>query len=48
MLGWLVGERIEPHIPVIDKSERSDGAFRATDFTYEMRLTSIAALAGGH
>ena len=35
MLGWLVGERIEPHIPVMDKSERSDGAFRATDFTYD-------------
>ena len=35
MLGWLVDERIEPHIPVIDKSERRDGAFRATDFTYD-------------
>jgi hypothetical protein len=35
MLGWLVDERIAPHIPVIDKSERSDGAFRATDFTYD-------------
>jgi len=35
MLGWLVEEQdIEPHIPVFDKSERKDGAFPATDFTY--------------
>ena len=27
-LGWLVDEKdIEPHIPVIDKSERGDGTF---------------------
>ena len=31
MLGWLVHERgIEPHIPVFDKSERTDGTFYAT------------------
>jgi hypothetical protein len=36
MLGWLVKEQgIEPHIPVFDKSERKDGAFPATDFTYD-------------
>ena len=36
MLGWLVEEQdIEPHIPVFDKSERKDGAFPATDFTYD-------------
>jgi transposase len=36
MLGWLVDdEGIEPHIPVFDKSERKDGAFPATDFTYD-------------
>lgn len=35
MLGWLVEERIEPHIPVIDKSERSDGTFSNTDFTFD-------------
>jgi hypothetical protein len=28
MLDWLVQERgIEPHIPVFDKSQRSDGTF---------------------
>ena len=37
MLGWLVKEQgIEPHIPVFDKSERKDGAFPATDFTYDL------------
>jgi transposase len=36
MLGWLVEEQdIEPHIPVFDKSERKDGTFPATDFTYD-------------
>ncbi len=36
MLGWLVEEQcIEPHIPVFDKSARKDGAFSATDFTYD-------------
>lgn len=36
MLSWLVEEQdIEPHIPVFDKSERKDGAFPATDFTYD-------------
>ena len=29
MLNWLVEEKqITPHIPVIDKSKREDGAFR--------------------
>jgi transposase len=35
MLGWLVAERIEPHIPVIDKSERQDGTFSNADFSYD-------------
>ena len=36
MLGWLVEEQgIDPHIPVFDKVERKDGAFPATDFTYD-------------
>jgi hypothetical protein len=33
MLAWLVDERgIEPHIPVFDKSKRTDGTFSRTDF----------------
>ena len=36
MLGWLVYEHgIEPHIPVADKSTRSDGTFSREDFTYD-------------
>ena len=35
MLGWLVGKGIEPHIPVIDKSERRDGAFSNAEFRYD-------------
>ena len=36
MLGWLVQERgIEPHIPVFDKTARSDGTFAREDFAYD-------------
>src|ERR687897_2115607 len=36
MLGWLVHERgIEPHVPVFDKSKRTDGTFSRADFTYD-------------
>lgn len=36
MLGWLVHERgIEPHVPVFDKSKRTDGSFSRDDFTYD-------------
>ena len=36
MLGWLVKEqKIEPHIPVFDKSERKDGAFPTTAFVFD-------------
>ncbi len=35
-LAWLVHERgIEPHIPVFDKSQRSDGTFSRATFTYD-------------
>lgn len=33
---WLVEKRgIAPHIPVIDKSGRTDGAFERADFTFD-------------
>jgi IS5 family transposase len=36
MLNWLVHDRgIEPHIPVFDKSQRSDGTFSRDDFAYD-------------
>lgn len=35
MLGWMVEEKqIEPHVPVWDKSERTDGTFSRSDFTW--------------
>lgn len=47
MLGWLVEEKgIEPHIPVIDKSERSDGTFARSDFRYDHRQDAYICPAG--
>jgi transposase len=38
MLAWLVEEKaIEPHIPVFDKSRRTDGTFSREHFTYDRR-----------
>jgi hypothetical protein len=35
-LAWLVKEKkIAPHIPVFDKSNRTDGTFSRSDFTWE-------------
>jgi hypothetical protein len=35
-LAWLVNDRgIAPHIPVFDKSERTDGTFSRRDFTWD-------------
>src|SRR5690348_11071349 len=47
MLGWLVHERgIEPHIPVFDKSQRSDGTFSRDDFAYDHEQDSYICPAG--
>ncbi len=36
MLNWLVHEQgIEPHVPVFDKSRRSDGTFERAEFRYD-------------
>jgi transposase len=36
MVGWLVDERgIEPHVKLMDKSERTDGTFSRSDFAYD-------------
>jgi hypothetical protein len=38
MLGWLVHEKgIEPHVPVFDKSARTDGTFSRDEFRYDAR-----------
>src|SRR5256714_8350748 len=34
-LGWLVGRKIMPHIPVRDASERDDGTFSRRDFRWD-------------
>jgi transposase len=47
MLAWLVHERdIEPHIPVFDKSARTDGAFSRVDFAYDLRQDHYTCPAG--
>jgi hypothetical protein len=47
MLAWLVHERgIEPHVPVFDKSARSDGAFERSDFTFDHEDDSYICPAG--
>jgi len=33
-LGWLAGEKITPHIPVWDRSEREDGTYSRSDFKW--------------
>ena len=36
MLAWLVHDQgIEPHIPVFDKSVRTDGTFSRAEFAYD-------------
>ena len=36
MIGWLVDERgIEPHVKLMDKSERTDGTFSRADFAFD-------------
>jgi len=32
MLGWLVDRKIDPHIPVTEKSGRRDGTWTRADF----------------
>jgi transposase len=46
-LAWLVHERgIEPHIPVFDKSERRDGTFSRSEFTYDHVTDAYTCPAG--
>lgn len=35
LLGWLVSKNIEPHSPVWEKSQRSDGTLSRSDFTWD-------------
>jgi transposase len=47
MLNWLVNDqRIEPHVPVFDKSERTDGTLSRADFTYDVEADAYTCPAG--
>ena len=46
-LAWLVHEQgIEPHIPVFEKAERSDGTFSKSDFTFDHASDSYTCPGG--
>jgi hypothetical protein len=47
MLNWLVNERgIEPHIPVFDKSQHTDGTLSRDDFAYDHKRDCYICPAG--
>src|SRR5204863_8669005 len=47
MLNWLVQKQgIEPHIPVFDKSQRTDGTFSRDDFAYDRKRDCYICPAG--
>jgi hypothetical protein len=49
MLDWLVNEQgIEPHVPVFDKSQRTDGTFGRDDFTYDQERDIYVCPGGKH
>jgi transposase len=37
LLKWLVDRKITPHVPVWDKSARSDGTFSRSDFAFDQK-----------
>jgi len=46
-LAWLVKEKqIAPHIPVFDKSTRTDGTFSRADFTFDAEANQYTCPAG--
>jgi len=48
MLGWLVEtKQIEPHIPVWDKSERTDGTISRSDFVWDKAADEYRAAMSG-
>jgi hypothetical protein len=46
LLKWLVDRKIAPHIPVWDKSTRSDGTFSRADFVFD-RERNVYICPGG-
>ncbi len=48
-LAWLVKQtQITPHIPVFDKSNRADGTFSRSDFTFDSEANRYTCPAGKH
>src|SRR5262250_2150735 len=45
-LGWLVKQRIVPHIPVWNMSERKDGTFSRADFSFDKKRNIYICPAG--
>ena len=37
LLGWMVNEGIEPHVPVWDRTQRDDGTLSSSDFEWDER-----------
>ncbi|HYM47661.1 MAG TPA: IS1182 family transposase, partial [Burkholderiaceae bacterium] len=49
LLGWLVQtKKIEPHMPVWDKSVRQDGSFSRADFIYDIERDRYQCPAGNY
>ncbi len=47
MLDWMVNEKeIAPHVPVFDKSERDDGTFGRSEFTFDAQNNRYVCPAG--
>jgi transposase len=47
MLGWLVhGKSIEPHVPVFDRSARTDGTFSRDEFRYDAKRDIVRCPGG--
>ncbi len=46
MLGWLVGRKISPFIPVLDKSGRTDGTWSREDFEWDAENDRYICLEG--
>jgi len=46
VLGWVVEKEIEPHIPVLDKTERKDGTFERDAFVWDEAADEYRCAAG--
>jgi hypothetical protein len=47
LLGWMVNDKqIEPHVPVLDKSERTNGSFGRSAFTFDAENNHYVCPAG--